>query len=97
MPWVETLDEKLWLARRALAAVRAEQDGDDVARAVAWLKESVDEVRADPHSVGGSELRALGEWVYDDLKEHQAAVTQPPEEATPEAHGYGGAAFVADR
>lgn len=97
MPWVETLDEKLWLARRAVAAVRAEQGGDDVERAVAWLKESVDEVRADQHSVGGSELRALGEWVYDDLKEHQAAVAHPRDEAAPEMHGYGGAAFVADR
>jgi hypothetical protein len=95
LPWVESLDEKLWLARRALTVLRALQNGEDIAPMVGGLKESIGEVRSNPRSVGGKRLAALGEYVYGKVQDVIAEEeTQVPE---PEPHGFGGAAFAADR
>ncbi len=95
LPWVESLDEKLWLGRRALSVLRARQDGEDTARVLAGLKESIGEVRSNPRSVGGTQLAALGEYVYRLVED--VAGGEEPRVPEPQRHEYGGAAFAADR
>jgi hyaluronoglucosaminidase len=69
LPWVDSLDEKLWLGRRALTLFRAYQAGDAVPRMVTWLQESLEEVHANPRSIGGRGVIELAEYVYETLKD----------------------------
>lgn len=95
LPWVESLDEKLWLARRALRSLRGLQEGEDIVQLVAALKESVAEARSNPRSVGGTQLAELAEYVYQRVVD--ARGTQASEVRESEPHEFGGAAFAADR
>lgn len=93
LPWVESMDEKLWLARRAFGVLRALQEGEDISLMVAGLRESISEVQSNPRSVGGKQLGNLGEYVYQRTRDMPAG--GEPETRAP--HGFGGAALAADK
>jgi hyaluronoglucosaminidase len=99
MPWVDSLDEKLWLGRRALNVLRDLQAGVAHGTMVARLRESLDEVAANPRSTGGRVLVELARYVYGLVEDLPPGPAQTPERTfdEPRAHGYGGAAFAADR
>lgn len=95
LPWVESLDEKVWLGRRSLALVQALEQGSDVSGLAAGVQESLREVISNPRSVGGTELTQLGEYARDLARDVRAgdAADAPGTAST----DYGGAAFAADR
>jgi hypothetical protein len=66
---------------------------------VARLRESLDEVAANPRSIGGRVLVELARYVYGLVEDLPPGPAQTPERTfdEPRAHGYGGAAFAADR
>lgn len=98
LPWVETLDAKLWLGRRALNLLRDLQAGDDIASKVNWLHESVEEVRTNPRSIGGQRLTELGEFVYGLVKDLQRNEALSGDLlGQPEVQESGGPALAADR
>jgi hyaluronoglucosaminidase len=98
LPWVEALDAKLWLARRAIAMLRDLQAGDDIAARIAWLHESVEEVRTSPRSIGGQNLEALGAFVYDLVKDLRLSAPAGDDVLPlPEVRESGGPALAADR
>lgn len=85
LPWVDSLDEKLWLGRRALTLFRAYQAGDAVPRMVTWLQESLEEVHANPRSIGGRGVIELAECVYEPFKDQ--GQREPAQECGPSDTG----------
>jgi hyaluronoglucosaminidase len=99
IPWIESLDEKLWLGRRSITLLRHLQAGGDVHTMVSGLNESLEEVHTNPRSIGGHGLTELGEYVYNQVRDLQrdAPRTVADDRPAPETHDHGGAAFAADR
>lgn len=97
--WVESLEAKLWMGRRALTLLRFLQAGDDSGGLAVRLAESLDEVHSNPRSIGGHGLTELAEYVYEVVEEQLPQQPASSRELLPwsEDHDSSGAAFAADR
>jgi hyaluronoglucosaminidase len=64
LPWIEALDDKLWLGRFALTALRTLQQHEDVRPARRRLHEQLIDVRRNPKRIGGTAILELAELAY---------------------------------
>lgn len=69
LPWIEALDDKLWLGRFALVALRTVQQDEDVRPARKRLHEQLADVRRNPKRIGGSSILGLAELAYAEARE----------------------------
>jgi hyaluronoglucosaminidase len=67
LPWIEALEEKLWLGRRALATLAALQSGADPRGPFRGMEELLNESRTNPKHIGGTAILALGEYVEHEM------------------------------
>lgn len=87
MPWIEALDEKLWLGRHALACLRAVEEGGDVQKSLGTLEELLGEVERNSKRIGGTKVVELAQLA------RERAVAQAGLASTP---AEGGQATVAE-
>jgi hyaluronoglucosaminidase len=65
LPWIEALEDKLWMGRFALGALKAMEEGTDYQQPLRRMNELLDEVRRSPRHVGGTSLRSLAKYTHD--------------------------------
>ncbi len=63
LPWVETLEDWMWMGRRALTALRAIEAGAPNDVSVRIVKRSLDDLRRNMYRSGGEALAPLAEHV----------------------------------
>jgi hyaluronoglucosaminidase len=64
LPWIEALEERLWLARGLLDCVRALETGGDVATSLHFVSEVETQSRANTKRVGGTGVFDLADYVH---------------------------------
>lgn len=65
IPWIEALDERLWLGRGALRTVREIERGGDVQPALSVMEGLLADVRSNPKRIGGEGLLALAAYAME--------------------------------
>jgi hyaluronoglucosaminidase len=81
LPWIEALEERLWLARGLLNCVRAIETGADVEAALHFVSEVDEQARANTKRVGGTAVLELADWVHTQVDLARTAGTLPPAHA----------------
>jgi hyaluronoglucosaminidase len=64
LPWIEALEERLWLARGLLNCLRALESGGDVASSLHFVTEVEQQARSNNKRVGGTGVFDLGDYVH---------------------------------
>jgi hyaluronoglucosaminidase len=68
LPWIEALDDKVWLGRFALGALRTLQQDEDIRPARTRLHEQLTDVRRNPKRIGGTSILGLAELAYAETR-----------------------------
>lgn len=71
LPWIEALDDKVWLGRFALDALLARQTGEDIRPARKRLREQLRQVKRSSKRIGGDAVVALGNRAARRLRESE--------------------------
>jgi hypothetical protein len=70
LPWIEALEDKLWLGRGALQTAKAIEDGSDFQPSLRVVEGLLADVESNPKHVGGGAIEALAGYVLS----HASAV-----------------------
>jgi hyaluronoglucosaminidase len=65
LPWIEALEERVWMGRAALMVLNAIEQRADISSPERFLDGLVADVDGDSHVIGGSQLRELASFVQD--------------------------------
>lgn len=81
LPWIEALDDWVWMAKRALLALEGMEHGASYDQAVRLMERSLDDIGRHTRRIAGSALRPLAQYVAEQAALGQAADAQQPERA----------------
>ena len=60
LPWIEALDDRIWMGRAAIRTLEAIENGMNVESPLHLLQGLVEDVQGSPKRIGGTSLLALG-------------------------------------
>jgi hyaluronoglucosaminidase len=65
IPWIEALEDWIWLGKRSVQALAALDRGEPTARLLHWIDESLKEIQAHNKRSGGRALLPLAQYVRE--------------------------------
>lgn len=77
LPWIEALEEKLWLGRGAIRCLRALETGGDVGSQLRFVNEVLPSVRINTRWIGGSAVIELAEYARERTGMGQSITDEP--------------------
>jgi hyaluronoglucosaminidase len=63
LPWIESLEHRHWMVKRAVEVLLAQEKGDSFEKPLAMMKESLENVRKSPKRMAAGILEPLAEYV----------------------------------
>lgn len=73
LPWIEALEDRIWMARRALSVLQAIETGVDYHPPLRTMKELLKDIQRNPKEIGGVSLIRLADYVLERVARQQQA------------------------